>query len=337
MVLPTSFAGRPLHLFLLIAAVALLHQQHGIKTVADAASCSPIVNYVGTNIVSSGPILIDSAFLSSMQLIDSLAGTAGVQVVVTSSLRRSGAAVDGAIVTPAQRSNHLVGHAIDMNVKSGGTLCNSNCLAQSSATLPTPIKNFINSLSSNGLRWGGNFVPKDSVHIDDGYNSNANSYNSRFQTVQSAIQDLCSGKCTQLKQPAAVCNGFKTAVSTVSLSSESFDAATWQADLNAIVGATPDQDEYTFLQVDPSPCTNTTAINCTFVSVEMDDVVANNFKSMWQADKALFASNLSIVDLYVEPDAALSSFATPKVLPGIFVGVAAVISTVAVAVTTWCN
>jgi hypothetical protein len=104
-----------------------------------------------------------------LQCVDESAGQLRLKVHVTSSLRRKDAAVVGAIVPPAQRSNHLVGHAIDMNVQFEGALFNSVRLARKNhATLPRPIIDFLNRIRSHGvLRWGGDFVKADPVHIDD--------------------------------------------------------------------------------------------------------------------------------------------------------------------------
>ena len=45
-----------------------------------------------------------------------------------SSFRKSGKTVSGAIVPPAVRSNHFVGHAIDFNLDTKQGWCNSKCL-----------------------------------------------------------------------------------------------------------------------------------------------------------------------------------------------------------------
>jgi len=91
--------------------------------------------------------------------------------------------VPGAIVPPAQLSNHNIGHAIDMNVVYGtsNTLCDSKCLG---GTQPAAVKCFIDAVKRAGLRWGGNFRPIDFVHIDDGYNQNTVNYNALYGKIQ---------------------------------------------------------------------------------------------------------------------------------------------------------
>lgn len=88
---------------------------------------------------------------------------------ITSSFRKSGQVIGGAIVTPASRSNHYVGHAIDMNLAGPGYWCNSRCLGDPNQH--QGVKCFIGKIRGDlGLRWGGDFNVKDVVHIDDGLN-----------------------------------------------------------------------------------------------------------------------------------------------------------------------
>ena len=92
------------------------------------------------------------------------------KVYITSSYRKDGF-VSGAIVPPAKRSNHLIGHAIDMNLidRQTGKFCNSVCLGRSNK--PSGVRCFIGKIRSNSsLRWGGDFKKTDPVHIDDGTN-----------------------------------------------------------------------------------------------------------------------------------------------------------------------
>lgn len=92
------------------------------------------------------------------------------KVFITSSYR-STTLVKGAIVTPARKSNHLIGHAIDMNLidRTTGKFCNSGCLRGSKK--PRGVTCFIGKIRSDAsLRWGGDFRRSDPVHIDDATN-----------------------------------------------------------------------------------------------------------------------------------------------------------------------
>jgi hypothetical protein len=116
-----------------------------------------------------GKVIADLEFHALLQSVDHSAGECGVTVIVTSSFRTKDAAVAGAIVQPAQRSNHLVGHAIDMNLRFNGQRFNStSLLRQNLKLLPSNVQNFIAQIRAHPiLRWGGDFVKADPVHIDD--------------------------------------------------------------------------------------------------------------------------------------------------------------------------
>jgi hypothetical protein len=89
----------------------------------------------------------------------------GITVIVNSSYR-SDSNVKGAIVTPAKKSNHMVGHAIDCNLRLNGILYNSTKMQSDTGT----IRKFINEVKETGMRWGGDFNAHDPIHFDDGLN-----------------------------------------------------------------------------------------------------------------------------------------------------------------------
>ena len=103
---------------------------------------------------------------------------------MTSSFRKKGVPLTGTVVPPASKSNHYIGHAIDMNVQYKNGFCNSGCLGRSK--LPPPVSCFIKKIrGDSGLRWGGDFRKRDTVHIDDGYNQGSTSrYNALYTKVQ---------------------------------------------------------------------------------------------------------------------------------------------------------
>jgi hypothetical protein len=161
----------------------------GGAAAADAgtkAAC-PLKDFAGSNFTGD-PARIDSDFEASLNSVNAAAVKNDVLVHVTSSFRTS-TVVPGAVVTPAAKSNHMVGHAIDMNVEYGkkhASYCNSTCLG---GTLPTAVKVFIDDVKVAGLRWGGDFSDKDPVHIDDGLNVNdAAAWDARYKL----IHDSCS-------------------------------------------------------------------------------------------------------------------------------------------------
>ena len=149
---------------------------------------SPLQQYptANTNFIGS-PILADVEFFPALDKINQAAVAAGVKVNVTNSFRVAGQTLQGTVVPPAGMSNHLVGHAIDMNVQYTDSqnktqACNSVCLGQSAP--PAAVTAFINAVKAAGLRYGGDFTPSDVVHFDDGYNANANQWLQKYGIIQ---------------------------------------------------------------------------------------------------------------------------------------------------------
>ncbi|CAN5633682.1 hypothetical protein BH10BAC3_BH10BAC3_12680 [soil metagenome] len=134
------------------------------------------------------PCRADVQFVAALKKINAYAEEANVFVFVTSSFRTS-SNVGGAIVKPATRSNHMAGHAIDMNViYENGKSANSKELGKYPA-VAEPVRRFIKSIIDDpGLRWGGNFQDKDTVHIDDNLNQDMASWDKRYQAMQKAVQ-----------------------------------------------------------------------------------------------------------------------------------------------------
>ena len=111
---------------------------------------------------------VDEEFVPLLNQMNEIAVKHNMVVVITSSLRKD-TNVIGAIVTPAQMSNHLVGHAIDCNVKSKTTGEFFNSKKMGNGTGIDEI--FLEDVDRNtDLRWGQAFNKPDSVHFDDALN-----------------------------------------------------------------------------------------------------------------------------------------------------------------------
>ena len=91
----------------------------------------------------------------------------GLIIKVNSSFRQTDN-VPGAIVKPAKMSNHMIGHAIDVNFIDGKIFWSSEMLNNPKGK----VLELINYCKSIGMRWGGEFAVKDTVHFDDGLNVN---------------------------------------------------------------------------------------------------------------------------------------------------------------------
>ena len=117
-------------------------------------------------------LFADEDFLPCLDRIAAFAEQCDVFVHVTSSAREPNRTVRGAIVPPASRSNHMIGHAIDMNVRSASGFFNSTKLKKSNlSNLPKEVRDFIQLVRDDEeLRWGGDFRREDTVHIDDSFN-----------------------------------------------------------------------------------------------------------------------------------------------------------------------
>jgi len=115
-----------------------------------------------------GECNVDEEFALLLNQMNDIAVKHNMIVVVTSSLRRD-TNVTGAIVTPAQMSNHLIGHAIDCNVKSKITGEYFNSKKMGDGTGADEL--FFQDVDRNtDLRWGQAFNKPDSVHFDDAIN-----------------------------------------------------------------------------------------------------------------------------------------------------------------------
>jgi hypothetical protein len=141
--------------------------------VAESGSDMCIIGrYLNTQFIGK-EIRADRDFFPCLDRLNKYASDCDVEIFVTSSTREPGRSVSGAIVTPASRSNHLVGHAIDMNLKSQSGFFNSQLLKKDNLwNLPREIRAFIELVRADSeLRWGGDFSKEDPVHIDDELNN----------------------------------------------------------------------------------------------------------------------------------------------------------------------
>ncbi|MFC3123215.1 M15 family metallopeptidase [Agaribacter flavus] len=116
-------------------------------------------------------VTVDEDFTFELNRLGDFADSCELKIWVTSSLRLINQQVRGAIVTPASKSCHHIGHAIDMNLIHQGNFYNSKKLRKSNhANLPDAIVSFFNLIRQDEvLRWGGDFRDEDPVHIDDNF------------------------------------------------------------------------------------------------------------------------------------------------------------------------
>lgn len=155
-----------------------------------AVGCA-LTTYKGSNFVGD-TVTADEEFIESLRKINNYATANNVNIHITNSFREAGGKIKGAIVSPAKMSNHLAGHAIDMNVWHGekkDKLCSSKCLK---GELPADVSGFIADIRKDKcLRWGGDFKPSDPVHLDDGLNKDKEAWKARYNATQIARKSGC--------------------------------------------------------------------------------------------------------------------------------------------------
>lgn len=119
-------------------------------------------------LLSGKPCMIHTDFIPCMDLFCRYLEIVKCSALITSSYRPNADKINGAIVKPARRSNHMVGCAIDCNIyDSKKALWNSTMLK----TPTGEVLQLINLVRrSKLLRWGGDFETIDSVHFDSGIN-----------------------------------------------------------------------------------------------------------------------------------------------------------------------
>jgi len=139
------------------------------------------------------PTLVDVEFVPFLEKVNRFARAAGLQIYVTNAVRKQGVSLGNTVVPPASRSNHLVGHAIDMNPKLDGRLFNSAAMKKGSfRRLPKAVKDFVGAIrGASPMRWGGDFDPEDPVHIDDGLNlRDPAAWEAKFRVIQADLNNL---------------------------------------------------------------------------------------------------------------------------------------------------
>jgi hypothetical protein len=125
-------------------------------------------------------VRVDSNFASYVGRMNDLAVQNDLYILVQGEgFRRADTPVRNAIVPPSESSNHLVGYAVDINIRYNGKHYNSSELGNFSS-LPQTIRNFINGCKSSGMRWGGDFSTRDPVHFDVALNLNNRSLYDRL-------------------------------------------------------------------------------------------------------------------------------------------------------------
>jgi D-alanyl-D-alanine carboxypeptidase/Putative peptidoglycan binding domain len=162
----------------------------GSLVLADSANYAQFDNHVtkiNNPYVGDNDLVVDADFIDSLGILNDEAKTAKITLYVTQAFRVGGAPVGGAVVTPATRSQHLIGHALDCNFQDGDTLVSSTTFNNGQET--AAVKSFIAAVKKKGLRWGGDFSQTDYVHFDDNLNA-SEEYTMRYFFNQRTISKM---------------------------------------------------------------------------------------------------------------------------------------------------
>ena len=146
----------------------------------DTSNFKSLIEYTGTYKEShirgyrGTQILVHETFLPIINQVEAYAAKQNVNLIITQSYRSPAKKVKDAVVTPAVRSNHLAGHAIDFNFVDGFFVYESKDLMRDKRReLPENIGRFLDDIRQNPeIRWGGDFETQDPIHIDDELNIN---------------------------------------------------------------------------------------------------------------------------------------------------------------------
>ena len=117
--------------------------------------------------IRGNQILINKGFDKYLNQIDKYASDNRIKIIVTQSYRYPKQLLSKTIVTPAKKSNHLVGFAFDFNIlKDNKTFTSKQIKKKNLKILPVEIQCFINNIRENqNIRWGGDFNTEDPIHI----------------------------------------------------------------------------------------------------------------------------------------------------------------------------
>lgn len=154
--------------FITLISLGLGYKEMTTVKAKDLSGCQNIMEFKGQRIqgLNGKQIIINKDFLSDMKELDMIAQKNNVDVIIISSLRLENQVVSNQIHKSVKNSNHQTGFAIDFNLIHKGEWYNSNQLSNLN-NQPKSIRRFIQSIRNHPrLRWGGDFIDKDPIHID---------------------------------------------------------------------------------------------------------------------------------------------------------------------------
>ena len=138
--------------------------------------------------VSDDDIIISCELLKYLVYADEKARDLSIMLNLNQAMRVSGVRVSGAVVKPASKSQHLIGHAIDCNIIDGNNWNTKKTFKSKKET--TKAKKFIKAMKANGMRWGGDFSGNfDPPHFDKKLSSATKDFEYKYFFNQRIISE----------------------------------------------------------------------------------------------------------------------------------------------------
>lgn len=142
---------------------------------------------LGSTKVFASELVISKAAVSLIKDLNAEAKKKSVTIKINQAFREHGTKVTGAVVPPATKSQHLIGHALDCNIVDGNNWNNSATFKQKKET--KNAKDIIAALKKVGFRWGGDFSRVDTPHFDKKLDCSLFDYDAKFYLNQRAISE----------------------------------------------------------------------------------------------------------------------------------------------------
>jgi hypothetical protein len=168
-----------------ICTTPLVRLSLGNVSNVDTADTFTVLDYPGAQ---AGEVLVHQDFATVISgTMNEVAKTANVSLKINQTFRVQGVPPAGAVVPPASKSQHLIGHAVDLNIVDGTTI--NSAAMFNNGTETDNADSFVAAVKKTGIRWGGDFNTTDPVHFDDFVNPSGEDYDAIFFFAQHCYDD----------------------------------------------------------------------------------------------------------------------------------------------------
>jgi Putative peptidoglycan binding domain. len=147
----------------------------------------PSFKKTGSTKVQAGELVMSSGAKALLTKLNEKAKEKKVTIKINQVFREHGVKVSGAVVPPASKSQHLIGHALDCNIVDGDSWNNSTNFKNKKQT--QNAKDIVKALKDAGYRWGGDFTKVDTPHFDSKLDSATFPYDAKFFLNQRMVSE----------------------------------------------------------------------------------------------------------------------------------------------------